>query len=50
MKDKKTYKDIWFEIEEDLVELAKWTPSISVNKLLEKMWTYEDLVVDDNDK
>ena len=42
----RTYEDIWYKIKEDLIDLSRWTPTISVPKLIEKMDMYECLIED----
>lgn len=40
----KTYKDIWYDIKEELIDIARWTSTVSLPKLIDKMEVYEKLV------
>lgn len=46
----KTYKDIWYDIKEELIDIARWTPTVSLPKLIDKMEVYEKLVENDNNR
>lgn len=40
----KTYKDIWYDIKEELIDIARWTSTVSLPKLIDKMEVYEKLI------
>lgn len=46
----RTYKDIWYDIKEELIDIARWTPTVSLSKLIDKMEVYEKLVENNNIK
>lgn len=41
---RKTYEELWYDIKDELMDISRWTPTVSISKLLEKMENYEKIV------
>lgn len=40
---RKTYEELWYDIKDELMDISRWTPTVSISKLLEKMENYEKI-------
>lgn len=40
---RKKYEELWYDIKDELMDISRWTPTVSISKLLEKMENYEKI-------